>query len=391
MEKARILMKRDTCFLVRMELKMKEIVEKKNFFTKTDTLLLKGVAIIMMMYHHCFLNKARFEGHEINPTPFTMEMLIQTSNFCKLCVAIFVFLSAYGMTISLKKINTNMDLSANEFTLYTKKRFFNLMQGWLFVFIFCQIFSFLINKYQIERYGSDVAKAIIYFLLDGLGIADLFETPMLTDTWWYMSYAIVIIIVFPLLILLYKKIGSMGMLLFVAILPRIISIHYEPFENWFLVIIFGIIFADNNLLVRMKEKKFTKNIIWDKVIKLLLCFLLLHLGVFLRESCDLGFFFEFRHGLLSLLVIYVIYEFLPDMKYLNTMLIFTGKHSMNMFLTHTFIRYVYLNEFTYSFRYPIVIVAVLFSLSLVLSILIEQMKKWIGYNRLVENLRKRWF
>ena len=30
MEKARILMKRDTCFLVRMELKMKEIVEKSE-------------------------------------------------------------------------------------------------------------------------------------------------------------------------------------------------------------------------------------------------------------------------------------------------------------------------------------------------------------------------
>ena len=373
------------------ELRMKEIVEKKNSFTKTDTLLLKGVAIIMMMYHHCFLDEIRFEGHEIIPTFFSIETLMHTSNFCKLCVAIFVFLSAYGMTVSLKKIQKDMDLSAEEFTLYTKKRFFNLMHGWLFVFAVCQIFTFFINRYQVKRYGNSVAEAIVYFLLDGLGVADLFGTPTLVATWWYMSFAIVIIIIFPLLILLYKKIGSMGMLLFSVVIPRIISIHYEPFENWFLVIIFGIIFADNNLLVRIKEKKFTKKTFWDKAIKLLLCFLLLQLGLFLRESCELGFFFEFRHGLLCLLVIYVIYEFLPDVKYLNTMLIFAGKHSMNMFLTHTFIRHVYLNEFTYSFKYPIVIIAVLFSLSLVLSILIEQMKKWIGYNRLVENLRKRWF
>lgn len=141
----------------------------------------------------------------------------------------------------------------------------------------------------------------------------------------------------------------------------------------------------------MKEKKFTDKIIWDKAIKLFLCFLLLLLGVFLREYCKLGFFYEFRHGILCLLVIYVIYVFLPDIKYLNTMLIFAGKHSMNMFLTHTFIRHVYFNDFTYSFKYPVLIVAVLFSISLLLSILIEHMKKWIGYNHLVESLRKRWF
>lgn len=370
---------------------MKKVVETKNFFSKADTLLLKGVAIIMMMYHHCFLDETRFEGHEINPTPFTMETLMQTSNFCKLCVAIFVFLSAYGMTISLKKINKDMNLSADEFTSYTKKRFFNLMHGWLFVFLFSQVFSFFMNRYQIEKYGPDLAEGIVYFLLDGLGVADLFGTPTLVATWWYMSFAIVIIIIFPLLILLYKKIGSVGTLLFAAIMPRIIKVNYEPMEDWFLVIIFGIIFADCNLLVRMKEKKFTDKVIWDKAIKLLLCFLLLQLGVFLREDCELGFFFEFRHGILCLLVIYVIYEFLPDIKYLNTMLIFIGKHSMNMFLIHTFIRHVYFNDFTYSFKYPVLIVAVLFSISLVISILIEQMKKWIGYNRLVESLRKRWF
>lgn len=130
-----------------------------------------------------------------------------------------------------------MELSAKEFTLYTKKRFFNLMHGWLFVFLFCQIFSFFMDCYQIKRYGNSVAEAIVYFILDGLGVADLFGTPTLVATWWYMSFAIVIIIIFPLLILLYKKIGSMSMLLFAAIMPRIIKIGYEPIEDWFLVII----------------------------------------------------------------------------------------------------------------------------------------------------------
>lgn len=367
-------------------------MEKSKYsFSKDDTLLLKGVAIIMMMYHHCFLDEERFAGHEIIPAPISLRLLMDTSNFCKLCVAIFVFLSAYGMTVSIKKIKDDMKLSAQEFTLYTKKRYFNLMQGWSFVFVCSQIFCWFYAHYQIERYGTYKPQAIIYLILDGLGLADLFNTPTLVGTWWYMSLASVIIITFPILIIIYKKIGSIGIVLFSIVLPRIFDISYEPFQNWFLVIVFGIIFADKDLLVRLREKKILNNNYADKTLKFIICMLALAVGMYFRERGEIGFFYEFRHGFLCLLVIYMIYEFVSPIKYLNTFLKFAGKHSMNMFLIHTFIRDTFFNDFTYSFKYPAVIVAVLFSISLGISILIEFIKKVTGYNHFIEKFRKRLF
>lgn len=374
-----------------MRMRMREAEKKKYVFGKNDTLLVKGVAILMMIYHHCFLDEERFAGHEVIPTPLSMEMLMNTSNFCKLCVALFVFLSAYGMTISLKKMKPDMQLSASEFTSYTKKRYFNLMQGWLFVFAFCQLFCWFYAKYQPERYGVKEERAFVYFILDGLGLADLFHTPTLIATWWYMSLASIIIVIFPVLILLYKKIGSECFLLCSFILPRVISISYEPLQNWLLVIAFGIVFADKDLLVCMREKSICENKYMDKAVKLVICIAALLLSLYFREECEIGFLYEFRHGILCLFVLYMIYEFVSPIKYLNSFLRFAGKHSMNIFLIHSFIRHTFFNEFTYSFKYPIVIVAVLFSISLVLSIVIELLKKITGYNRLVEMLRKKWF
>lgn len=50
------------------------------------------------------------------------------------------------------------------------------------------------------------------------------------------------------------------------------------------------------------------------------------------------------------------------------------------FLVHSFIRYVFFEEFTYSFKYFGLIVVVLFTISLGISILIELLKKWTNYN-----------
>ncbi len=74
-------------------------------FTKDDTLKVKGVAIILMLFHHCFLNAARYEGQIVSFSPFNEADVNYWCLFFKICVPIFVFLSAYGITISYKKVD----------------------------------------------------------------------------------------------------------------------------------------------------------------------------------------------------------------------------------------------------------------------------------------------
>ena len=71
---------------------------------------------------------------------------------------------------------------------------------------------------------------------------------------------------------------------------------------------------------------------------------------------------------------------------LNSILVYFGKHSINIFLTHTFIRSIYFEEFTYSFKHFILICAILLAISLVISIVIDFLKKIIFYNKLTDKI-----
>lgn len=76
-----------------------------NFlFSKTDTSKVKGIAIIMMIFHHCFLSAARYKGQIVLFMPFSEEFINDFALSMKICVAIFTFLSAYDMTLSYKII-----------------------------------------------------------------------------------------------------------------------------------------------------------------------------------------------------------------------------------------------------------------------------------------------
>ncbi len=61
---------------------------------------------------------------------------------------------------------------------------------------------------------------------------------------------------------------------------------------------------------------------------------------------------------------------------------YVGKHSMNMYLTHTFIFGYFFHDFIYGFKFPILIFLALFATSLLLSICIEFAKRHIGFYRL---------
>lgn len=55
--------------------------------TKQDTIAIKGIAILLMLWHHLFLSTVEY-GVCAN----------SFSSIAKLCVALFLFVSGYGLT-----------------------------------------------------------------------------------------------------------------------------------------------------------------------------------------------------------------------------------------------------------------------------------------------------
>ena len=165
--------------------------------------------------------------------------------FLKICVPIFVFLTAYGITISLKKQYQLSKLKYDNISEYVKHRFFNLYIGWIFVFLFCEIFGLIYNRLPIEIYGKNI-QGVIYFCLDGLGIANLFGTPTLVGTWWYMSLAVTLILIIPLAIKIYEKIGFVYMFVLFSILSRQLAVTDSSIIHWLPVVFLGIVSADKS-------------------------------------------------------------------------------------------------------------------------------------------------
>ena len=67
-------------------------------FTREDTKFIKGIAIILMFYHHLFTVPDRIEGMSYFSI-FSLQghaAANSIGNFGKICVALFVFLSGYG-------------------------------------------------------------------------------------------------------------------------------------------------------------------------------------------------------------------------------------------------------------------------------------------------------
>ena len=68
--------------------------------TKNDSLRLKGVAMLMMLFHHLYCDVSRFDGYVIDFAPFGQDAVVGVAFFFKLCVSIFAFVSGYGLLMS---------------------------------------------------------------------------------------------------------------------------------------------------------------------------------------------------------------------------------------------------------------------------------------------------
>lgn len=362
-------------------------------FTKKDTLVVKGVAIMMMVLHHLFRKPDLFKDFDVSFFPLSQSLAVDISSFFKICVSIFVFLSAYGLTYSLKKYSSDTVISGRQYASYLNTRLIKLMSGFWFVFIVSQIGCLFFSPERNQAYfNHGIIQGVFKFVIDFLGLENLFGTTTLNNTWWYMTLAIFIVLVVPFIARLTKRYNALFVCLMIIFLPRLLDFTREfrigatsNCIRWMFITFLGVIFAQYNVLPRMKAFMITKNKYVSKTLKLIISLAILLIMFKVSLNFSNGFranTYEIIDGIVPVFVIYFIYEFICDIPGLSQILMFFGKHSMNIFLFHTFIRYYWFEDFTYSFHNWLVIFAVLFGISLGISIVIEFVKKLIRYDKL---------
>ncbi|EMH4030099.1 acyltransferase family protein, partial [Serratia marcescens] len=71
--------------------------------SKEKSELIKGIAIVMMLFHHLFGYPSRIASNiEVQHLFESFDIEFNVGGFCKICVPIFLFISGYGFSSRLK-------------------------------------------------------------------------------------------------------------------------------------------------------------------------------------------------------------------------------------------------------------------------------------------------
>ena len=364
-------------------------------FTKEHTMQMKGIAIIILLFHHCFLNAQRWATvpyeklattkgwgyYPISFAPFCSHTIQYLASFSKICVAMFVFMTGYGMWVSYESQKKKTTMSN-----YIKKRMVTLMTGFLIIFVVTEILAIPTGRF-IEVYGHDF-RSVVYMIIDALGLAKLLGTPLFCLTWWYMSLAIVLIMIFPFVHSIMEKYQWVVVVASI-IVPRACGFGQSTdLFRYLLAYTLGMYFAQHDLLARIKEKFMEQNVA-GKLLSLIVSLIGLAVIIKCRQNAWIGWkYLDFWDGFAAMYVIVNSYIYILNGKWIVKGLGFLGKHSMNIFLIHSFYRDVFFHEFTYSFYYAWLDYIVLMAISLVTSIVLEWFKKLIRYEKFIDWVKR---
>lgn len=364
-------------------------------FTKEHTMQMKGIAIIILLFHHCFLNAQRWATvpyeklattkgwgyYPISFAPFSSHTIQYLASFSKICVAMFVFMTGYGMWVSYESQKKKTTMSN-----YIKKRMVTLMTGFLIIFVVTEILAIPTGRF-IEVYGHDF-RSVVYMIIDALGLAKLLGTPLFCLTWWYMSLAIVLIMIFPFVHSIMEKYQWVVVVASI-IVPRACGFGQSTdLFRYLLAYTLGMYFAQHDLLARIKEKFMEQNVV-GKLLSLIVSLIGLAVIIKCRQNAWIGWkYLDFWDGFAAMYVIVNSYIYILNGKWIVKGLGFLGKHSMNIFLIHSFYRDVFFHEFTYSFYYAWLDYIVLMAISLVTSIVLEWFKKLIRYEKFIDWVKR---
>lgn len=227
-------------------------------FSRRDTKVIKGIAVIMMLYHHLFAFPERVAGEISYKSLFEFHgntLALYLGIFGKLCVYIFIFFSGYGTYLGSGTTDCDCLIASK-----IKKIYFSYWKVFAIFIPLCMVLN-------IEGYSWNLETLIWNFL--GLQIT-------YNGEWWFYTPYIFLLILFPFFLRILN--ASEGFwrdfVLIIAIntvivfiiptfsnmtwavnLPdSILYINFKLMLELLPVFLTGILFAKYNLLSIAKEK-----------------------------------------------------------------------------------------------------------------------------------------
>lgn len=354
--------------------------------SKRASAVAKGIAILLMMFHHMFISADAIVnqsgGVSFSSFPFSQQQLIAISFNFKVCVAIFVFVTGYGIYRQIIMRGVLDENPAKSVANYSVQHIVKLWLNFLCVFVLIHVLFTILgqpNHWFLPFYGSKgVLVGIGYFVIDALGLGYIFGTPTFCYAWWYMGLAYFLICLMPLVVLIRNKIDP-GILCFMMVLGFYLSGAEINHLAWFAPIaVFGAFCAEHNIFERLFEENSTST---NAARKPLISVVLLAVALVLfKLLISLGL-----HPLIDMLFAFCVCGFSVGLEGMLAKigLAYVGNHSLNIFLIHVFFLSSHIGIMLYSLGWFGFAGIALLLISLVVSVVLEKGKDLLGIPKLI--------
>ena len=326
--------------------------------TKEQTNILKGIAILMMLFLHLFNGSNLTDVCEpllfIGSTPL-VHIISKACN----PVGIFLMLSGYGLSYTY--FRGKLSFNGQEHRLLKL-----YIHYWIILLIFVSIGSFV----RPEKYPGSLSDIIMNFT----SISNSYNS----ETWFLFPYALLSLTsvwIFKFI----DKLGCVKSIIITWILymiscyitSRYIAVN-KAYTEWYTYIItyFNVLFSFViGAVFHRQVEKGKGSIPFLHSHKLTTFAILMTLIIinFFISSAATSYLFEFLY---IFLLLHLSFNGIT-----KRFLIAMGKQSMVMWLTHSFFCYHIFHDFIYGFKYPLVIYIVLIVISYVVSLPISYLSK----------------
>lgn len=290
-----------------------------------DTNILKGIAICAMLIHHIYACPPDGYG------PFG-SVLSFLGGLGKCCVAMFLFCSGYGLAVKYGQESNHTLKSSAKFVLRRLLKFYS--NYWFIFLIFVPIGVFVFDIPLSARYGEHV-NLIKELGFDLLGIQG---GNSYNITWWFNKLIILLYLAFPLLFLAVKKL-NWWMLPVSLIVSRLSHTFVLSFANYYDLLFWQFPFV-LGILWRKNENSLGSACNWVKTHRTVATGVTL-IALVLAIVCRMYPIIPHYSGLHLDAYIAVFTAILTvvvlDKLRISSVLAFLGRHSANIYLTHTFI------------------------------------------------------
>lgn len=319
-------------------------MENRFKFTKEKTLMLKGIAIILLLFHHIYYRT--FVEETASAQVFIFPKI--TNYLCRHgAVSIFIFatLSGYGLAVKTYSQPGN-------YLEIIKRRERNLLSIYMPIYCIGLLLKIIeeggIRNALFLIYGEGDVRCVINIVMELFALPNLVGLKMINPTMWYMAAAHIIIVAVPLFSLVDRKNNQFGTGLLIVMLIYASTHQDDVFFDCLLVACIGAWLYGHKVLEIISEKNTT---LIKRMLELII--IVISIVIYIKVNEAQIFNFYFWAALVMPIMLFFTNDFISKLPYIRRILVNIGSFSSIIFMTHTYLIGILSNvsKFVYSFKF----------------------------------------